>query len=111
MSQARQYWAEHLAAIEAEGVSTKAYAEREGLAAASLYFWRRRLKAEGAAILAEAAARPPARFLAVRVAPPVAADAQRPCTVVLPAGLHLELAALPAPAWLAALAAACAQVR
>ena len=31
MSEARQYWSKHLAAIAAEGVSSKAYAEREGL--------------------------------------------------------------------------------
>ena len=46
MSEARQYWSKHLAAIAAEGVSSKAYAKREGLAVASLYFWRRRLKEE-----------------------------------------------------------------
>ena len=35
-------WATHLSAIEAEGISVQAYARREALSAASLYYWRRR---------------------------------------------------------------------
>ncbi len=31
-------WAAHLAAIEAEGISTQAYARREGISAATLYY-------------------------------------------------------------------------
>lgn len=43
MANGVQYWARRLSAIKAEGISTKAYAEREGLAVGSLYEWRRRL--------------------------------------------------------------------
>ena len=37
MSERRAFWLSHLSAIEAEGISTKAYAEREGLSAQALY--------------------------------------------------------------------------
>jgi hypothetical protein len=35
MSQDPNSWAQHLAAIDAEGITTKAYADREGLSAYS----------------------------------------------------------------------------
>ncbi len=43
MSERSDFWLSHLSAIEAEGISTKAYAEREGLSAQALYQWRTRL--------------------------------------------------------------------
>ena len=43
MSERAEYWSRHLAAIATEGISTLAYAKREGLAVASLYYWRKRL--------------------------------------------------------------------
>ncbi len=43
MSERAEYWSRHLAAIATEGISTQAYAKREGLAVASLYYWRKRL--------------------------------------------------------------------
>ncbi|QTQ30901.1 hypothetical protein [Aromatoleum bremense] len=37
MSDVSEYWSRHLAAIETERITTKAYAEREGLSVAALY--------------------------------------------------------------------------
>lgn len=39
MASVAETWSRHLAAIEAEGITTRAYAEREGLSVASLYGW------------------------------------------------------------------------
>jgi hypothetical protein len=44
MSSMDEFWRGHLAAIEVEDISTKAYAEREGLDVRKLYEWRRRLR-------------------------------------------------------------------
>lgn len=41
MSERWGFWMLHLSAIEAEGITTKAYAEREGLSAQALYGWRK----------------------------------------------------------------------
>lgn len=49
MSERSTFWLSHLSAIEAEGITTKAYAEREGLSPQALYQWRKRLVAGGAA--------------------------------------------------------------
>lgn len=43
MSEDSEFWLSHLSAIEAEGITTKAYAEREGLSPQALYAWRKRL--------------------------------------------------------------------
>ena len=37
MSERSTFWLSHLSAIEAEGITTKAYAEREGLSPQALY--------------------------------------------------------------------------
>lgn len=105
MSEARQYGSKHLAAMAAEGVSSKAYARREGWAVASLYFWRRRLKegeTGGSAVVAGRG------FVAVHVA-----DVGRRAAYALrlASGLRLELQERPAPEWLAALAVAFERVR
>src|SRR5574337_1226898 len=47
MSNQEEYWSQHLAAIEREGISIRAYAEREKVSAWSLYERRRMLKAAG----------------------------------------------------------------
>lgn len=39
MSERSKFWLSHLSAIEAGGISTKAYAEREGLSPQALYQW------------------------------------------------------------------------
>lgn len=40
------WWESHLNAIVHEGIGAKAYARREGLDVSSLYYWRRRIKAQ-----------------------------------------------------------------
>ncbi len=99
-------WATHLSAIEAEGISVQAYARREALSAASLYYWRRRLTAQ-AAVPADPAV---AQLVAVQLPEPPHIG-QR-CTLWLAPGVRLELSTLPPGAWLAQVAAAvCQQVR
>ena len=97
------FWARHLSAIDAEGVTTKVYAEREGLAVAALYKWRRRLKAGGLTSRAAAAS---GGFVPVTIQTAQAAAAERACCVHIGEDLRLELEQLPSPEWLAALAAA-----
>ena len=43
MTERSVFWANHLKAIDAEGISARAYATREGLAIQSLYQWRQKL--------------------------------------------------------------------
>lgn len=103
MSKGAEYWAGHLAAINAEGITTKAYAEREGLSAAALYWWRRRL--EGGRQAGGGQRVRGGVFVAVQVRE--SGEAVR-CRLVLAAGTTLELAQLPSPQWIAALSAAVA---
>jgi hypothetical protein len=86
-----EYWVAHVAAVKLEAVSASEYASRHGLSVTALYYWQRKLKAnEGGQ---------ESKFVALCVA----AQRPSPCTLVLPSGLHLEMSALPAPEWLAAL--------
>jgi transposase-like protein len=83
-----------LAAIEREGVTTKAYAAREGLSVGALYQWRRALKAGEAS--------PVQGFVAVTV--PTVSGVTREavaCRLRLAAGVTLELTSVPSAAWLA----------
>ena len=43
MTERSEFWANHLKAIDAEGISARAYAAREGLAIQSIYQWRQKL--------------------------------------------------------------------
>ena len=99
-------WPAHLAAIEAEDISVQAYARRENLSAASLYYWRKRLKTQAAT----PGDKPVAQLVAVQLPEPPHIG-QR-CTLWLAPGVRLELSTLPPGAWLAQVAAAvCQQVR
>lgn len=98
MSERSEFWLSHLSAIETEGITTKAYAEREGLSVKALYQWRKRLVASARRD------RPGGGFVPVQVARPVPAVAG--CTVVIDVELRLECVALPSVDWLAALSAA-----
>lgn len=104
MSKGMQYWSDHLSAIAAEGVQTKAYARREGLSVSALYYWRKRLKAEqsmqAGAVSVTSSTRP---FIPVQLSD---AGAFAPCSLLLAPGVRLELAQLPRAEWLAALGAA-----
>ncbi|MBP7641464.1 MAG: transposase [Thauera sp.] len=99
MSERSTFWLSHLSAIEAEGITTKAYAEREGLSPQALYQWRKRLVAGGRRSRAKLGG-----FVPIQIEPSVTARAS--CTVVIDAQLRLECATLPGVDWLAALSAA-----
>lgn len=98
-------WAEHVAAAKRESGSARAYAQRHGISLASLYYWQRKLKAGPAAGASEQAS----KFVTLHVAD--AAPRSSGCTLVLPSGMRLEMPALPAPEWLAALGRAAQGVR
>lgn len=97
------FWTAHVAAVRREAISARAYARQHNLSIAALYYWQRKLKSN----IAATEAGHENKFVALRVAE------QRSClcTLVLPSGLHLEMTALPAPEWLAALGRALPGVR
>ncbi len=105
MNKKAEFWKAHVAAIKREGVSTSAYAKRHALAAKSLYRWQHKLKD---ATSATSAANRGSAFVALRMDAPAAVVGQAPagCTLLLGSGLRLEMATLPTPEWLAALARA-----
>ena len=102
-------------AIKAQGISIGAYALLHGLSRAALYRWQSKLRASAAQAAAArtatesaVAAKPPGKFLALRVMEPQSGSVQLPqlpahCTLFLPGGMRLDLPALPDPQWLAAL--------
>jgi len=96
MSERAEYWSHHLAAIVTEGIATQAYAKREGLAAASLYYWRKRLNAANS----KDPVLPGGRFLTVQW-PQRNEDSG--CQLRIGTGVQLNLPQLPSPYWLAAL--------
>lgn len=99
MTERAAYWSGHLAAIEREGITTRAYAAREGLSVGALYQWRRALKSRAAGAV------PPGQgFVAVTV-PPVSGITREgvACRLRLGGGVTLELTSLPSAAWLAGL--------
>ncbi len=97
----RSFWACHLEAIEVMGVSTKEYAEREGLSVHELYAWRAKLKKSGyrpAASVLRAGGQV-GQFARVVAASPVVRE-----DLCIEAGhCSLRFAALPDPAWLGTL--------
>lgn len=44
----KQYWREHVAAVKAQAITTRAYAQRHGLVLSTLYYWQRKLKTTAA---------------------------------------------------------------
>ena len=98
MSQGMEFWSAHLSAIDAEGVTAKAYAQQHGLSVSSLYYWRRQLRQIDKV---DQTSGSPA-FVPVQVSTDCPA---RPatCSLVLAPGVRLELAQLPSAEWLAAL--------
>lgn len=88
MSDRGDFWSQHLAAIE-----------REGLSVGALYQWRRELKVHVPHRAGEG-------FVAVELEQ--SARTER-CLLRLSGGVALELAELPGPNWLAALCAALTQ--
>ena len=101
------HWQFHLDQIEQEGISTKAYAAREGLSLQSLYQWRHELKRRRSDDPVSLAITPraPRKFVQMSVVPEEENDQQPAnCCLVLPSGLRLEMSALPSPRWFAELA-------
>ena len=101
------FWAEHVAAAKREGGSARAYAQRHGISQTALYYWQRKLKAGPAAGASDQAS----KFVTLHVADALVAPRSSGCTLVLPSGMRLEMPALPAPEWLAALGRASQGVR
>ena len=97
MSGVEEFWRRHLAAIEAEDITTKAYAEREGLSVHMLYQWRRQLRDKVAA--------KPGAFVAVQMPAAEPVPAAR-CQLQIGHAVRMEFGELPDAQWLAALAAA-----
>lgn len=106
----RAWWQAHLRRIDREGITTQAYAEREGLSARQIYDKRKELKLASATAqdTMRVAKQAGASFVALQVAPGASTApcqyAAR-CTLVLPSGVRLEMADLPSPQWLTALSA------
>lgn len=103
------FWFRHLTAIEREGISTKAYAEREGVSSASLYQWRNKLQQRQGAKAGTCSAL--GDFVALAWPSTVAVSTPMAYTLRLASGLTLELSALPDAQWLATLNSALTQER
>ena len=106
MTERSIFWANHLRAIEAEGISAKAYAAREGLAIQSLYQWRQKLgqtqRSHGADRVSVSSG-----FVAVKV---TETRVSEPTSWMLRmGGVELELPAHPDAHWLVGLVVALAQ--
>ncbi len=108
MKKAKHDWSGHVAAVKTQGISTSAYARRQGLALSTLYYWQRKLQSASAGhakVKPVAATKPSGKFVALHVRD-LGGEVQRPttsCTLVLTGAMRLEMAALPDPQWLAAL--------
>jgi hypothetical protein len=107
MKRDRQFWAVHVAAIEREGIPVNAYAKRESISLAAIYYWKAKLRVPAEVC---GAAKPAGAFVQLRVADSVGARIPAGCTLVLASGVCLEMAGLPAPEWLASLVRATREV-
>lgn len=96
MGHTRKQLRDHLVAIAAEGITVKAYAQREGVSLSALYDERRRERTQRS----RSADVRGSRFIAVQVAPSPAADG---CQVLIGEQVRLQLAQLPTPDWIARL--------
>ena len=106
MSERSVFWANHLRAIEAEGISARAYAAREGLAIQSLYQWRQKLgqtqRSHGADRVSVSSG-----FVAVKVTETQVSESAT--WLLRVGGLELELPAHPDAHWLVGLVMALEQ--
>ena len=83
LTPAQRTWLSHIGQCEAEGLSYKAYCQREGLKVGGLYAARKVLRAANVS-----AAPSPARFAAVRLAQP---DGTGLAQVSLPNGVQVSV--------------------
>ena len=68
MKMAKHYWSSHIAAVQAQAITTRAYAKRHGLALSTLYYWQRKLRSattDCANSEGVAASRHPSKFVAL----------------------------------------------
>lgn len=107
MKKGRQFWVEHVAAIEREEIPVTAYAKREGISLAAIYYWKAKLRVPAEVC---GAAKSAGAFVQLRVADSVDARIPAGCTLMLASGVCLEMAGLPAPEWLARLVRATREV-
>lgn len=105
----RDFWEPHVNRVQASGQSVVGYAREHELSSHSLGWWKRRLRVELAAPLADPSERLHPSFVAVQVAAPVSAGSL--ATLRLGGGVSLELTQWPDVNWLAALSQANAGAR
>jgi hypothetical protein len=104
MTERSVFWANHLKAIDAEGISARAYAAREGLAIQSLYQWRQKLEQAQRSYCADPRVNLPSGFIAVKVTETLVSE---PTSCILRVCcVELELPAQPDAHWLAGLVVA-----
>jgi transposase-like protein len=102
-------WTAHVAAVKQGSISARAYAQQHDISLASLYYWKRKLK--DASANPEVAPMPVSKFVALRLPATTLAPRATSCTLILASGLRLEMPALPAPEWLAAVGRALQDAR
>ena len=106
MTERSVFWANHLRAIDVEGISARAYAAREGLAIQSLYQWRQKLgqtqRSHGADHLSVSSG-----FVAVKVSETLVSESAS--WMLRMGGIEMELPAHPDPNWLVGLVVAMEQ--
>ena len=105
-SKETSHWQFHLEQIDQEGISTKAYAAREGLSLQDLYQWRHKLKRRrsGDPVSLAITPRVPRQFVRVSaVDPDPTSQSPSRCCLVLPSGVRLEMSDLSSIGWIAAL--------
>ena len=98
MKMTAHIWEQHVAAARQQNLSTKAYADKHGLAASTLYYWQRKLQGMTNAQAVGDPSSPSnstSKFVALRLSPY--------CTSILAAGIRLDMSSLPDPRWLAEL--------
>jgi transposase-like protein len=102
----REVWAEHVKALKASGQTAVAYAKEHEVSLKALYSWDRKLRLQSSGVAKPAVTKAASddRFVALRVSPVMISRAPVPCALILNSGLRLEMAVLPDPSWLLALA-------
>lgn len=96
MTERSLFWRRHLEAIEAEGITTSAYARREGLTLGLLYQWRRKL---AASVDHAIESRDSAGFVSVRVTESFQSMPKE--WMLRLNGIELSFPNQPDPSWLA----------
>ena len=96
-----RFWLDHLKAIDASGLTTKAYGEQHNLSVKKLYEWRKKFRTQGVSAMPASGQGVGNPFVAIQVKP-VSSEAVAHCVVQF-GSLRLELDRLPSVQWLASL--------